>query len=909
MAKIRVHELAKELGMNSRDLVNQLLDLGIQVKNHFSTLEESEVAKIKSQRKTDKPLPDATKTENRVQKPADSRSAMKGLEKKSIPKNSEESRSKPEVGPTDRFDRKNQRKPAGVPNAGGAHRAPTSSQGRRDFRDRGSDTGKPTGDRSPSSRPQGVNRPQIDRAPGRPFGDRPPSRPPGDRPGSRPPGDRASSRPPGDRTTKRSGDRAPGRPPFDRPGGRTGERSTGRASGAGLSNALSTAATPVSPKTGRPMERDKTKIHDDIATRGAVKGVPKKGEGKKPPIRPHAGSPRIQDDEAKVGRGRKRPGRPGSKKVKGKAAPPPSPILPKVVTIGKSVTVQELASVLNRTPADLIKRLMMMGVMVTATQAIDFDTAALVCDELGVEAQSEISQEEALLPEIVDDPSNLVERPPVVTVMGHVDHGKTSLLDAIRRTRVTATEAGGITQHIGAYQVEVNDKKITFIDTPGHEAFTAMRARGAQVTDIAILVVAADDGVMPQTIEAINHARAAEVPIIVAVNKMDKPTANPERIKQQLTEYGLLAEDWGGDTICVPVSAHTREGLDTLLEMVLLVAEMTEFKANPDRPAEGTVIEAQLDKGRGPVATVLVRFGTLRIGDSVLVGVNYGKVRAMVDHHGQWLKEATPSTPVEVLGLDGVPMAGDIMQVVSEEKIARQITESRQDQRREEEFSKTTRVTLDDLFKQIKEGQIKELNLIIKGDAQGSIEALRQSLEKLGTEEVKVSLVHTGVGTITESDVMLASASNAIIIGFNVRPDQNTRRAAENEQVDIRLYRVIYEVVEDIRKAMGGLLEPDWREVILGRLEVRATFKVPKIGIVAGGYVLDGKILRGAEARVIRDGIVIQEGKVDSLRRFKDDVKEVVQGFECGVGIENFNDIKEGDVIEAYIMEKVERTL
>jgi translation initiation factor IF-2 len=670
---------------------------------------------------------------------------------------------------------------------------------------------------------------------------------------------------------------------------------------------------PVKP-TGRAVERDKAKILDDSFSRGAGKGAPtKKADPKRPINRLSSGRDRIVsliDDDSMVGRGRKKTGRPGSKGSRSKATPRvTAPSLPKIVTIGKSVTVQDLAGALNRTSADLIKRLMSLGVMVTATQTIDFDTAAIVCGELGVDAQPEITREEALIPDIVDDPAIQIERPPVVTVMGHVDHGKTSLLDAIRKTKVTESEAGGITQHIGAYQVEVNGKKITFIDTPGHEAFTSMRARGAQVTDIAVLVVAADDGVMPQTIEAINHARAAEVPIIVAINKIDKPEANPERIKQQLTEYGLLAEDWGGDTICVPVSAHSREGLDTLLEMILLVAELSNIQANPDRPAKGTVIEGQLDKGRGPVATVLVQHGTLRVGDSVLVGLTYGKVRAMVDHRGEWLKEATPSTPVEVLGLDGVPMAGDILQVVSEEKIARQITETRQDQRREEEMHKSVRVTLDDLFKQIKEGQIKELNVIIKGDVQGSIEALRQSLEKLSTDEVRVNMVHTGVGTINENDVMLAAASSAIIIGFNVRPDHNTRRAAEQEQVDIRLYRVIYEAVNDVKAAMSGLLDPEWKEVVLGRAEVRATFKVPKVGMIAGCYVLDGKMVRGAEVRVLRDGVIIQEGKIDSLRRFKDDVKEVMQSFECGIGIEKFNDVKEGDIFEDYIMERIERSL
>jgi len=600
---------------------------------------------------------------------------------------------------------------------------------------------------------------------------------------------------------------------------------------------------------------------------------------------------------------------PGKRDERGAAVKPPALALPSAITIGKSVSVQDLAAVLRVTPVELVKRLLSLGIMATINQELEFDTAALLCTEMGIEAIAAKSAEETLLTETVDEESQLRERPPVVTVMGHVDHGKTSLLDAIRRTKVTETEAGGITQHIGAYQVTVNGRKITFIDTPGHEAFTAMRARGAKVTDIAILVVAADDGVMPQTIEAINHARAAEVPIIVAINKIDKPGANLDRIYQQLAEHGLVAEDWGGDTICVPVSAHTKQGIDTLLEMALLVAEVAELKANPDRPAKGTVVEAQLDRGRGPVATVLVQQGTLRIGDMFLVGLTSGKVRALFDDQGQAVKEAPPSTPVEVLGLDEVPMAGDVLQVVQEERIARQVIEDRQQVRRQEELAKTARVTLDDLFHQIKEGKVKDLNIIIKADVQGSIEALRESLEKQSTEEVRVNIIHFGVGTIRESDVMLAAASNAIIIGFNVRPDSNTRKAAELEKVDIRLYRVIYEAIEDIRSAMSGLLEPEWKESVLGRAEVRATFRVPKSGTIAGCYVQEGKIVKGAEIRVIRNGIVIHEGKILSLRRFKDDVKEVDHNFECGLGIEKFNDLKEGDILEAFMMEKIERTL
>ncbi|MEG1501280.1 MAG: translation initiation factor IF-2, partial [Clostridiales bacterium] len=503
----------------------------------------------------------------------------------------------------------------------------------------------------------------------------------------------------------------------------------------------------------------------------------------------------------------------------------------------------------------------------------------------------------------------LKERPPVVTVMGHVDHGKTSLLDAIRKTNVISTEAGGITQHIGAYQVEIKGKKITFLDTPGHEAFTAMRARGAQVTDISILVVAADDGVMPQTVEAINHSKAAGVPIIVAINKIDKEGANPDRVKQELMEHGLVSEQWGGDTIMVEVSAKGRIGIENLLEMIILVSEVAELKANPKRQARGTVIEAQLDKNRGPIATLLVQKGTLKVGDNLLAGAVFGKVKAMTDDKGRMVRSAGPSAPVEVLGFSEVPAAGEIFMSVKEDKDARLVAEKQQVKKREEELRKSSRVSLDDLFKQIEEGEIKELNIIIKGDVQGSVEALQQTLTKLNTEEVKVNTIHAGVGGITESDIMLASASNAIIIGFNVRPDANARRAAETENVDIRLYRVIYDAIEDIKKAMSGLLAPEFKESVIGHAEVRAVFKVPKAGMVAGSYVTDGKITRSALIRVVRDSIVVAETKIDSLRRFKDDAKEVLTGFECGIGLENYNDLKEKDILEAYVMEEIQRQL
>ncbi|MCG0277262.1 MAG: translation initiation factor IF-2 [Thermanaeromonas sp.] len=593
---------------------------------------------------------------------------------------------------------------------------------------------------------------------------------------------------------------------------------------------------------------------------------------------------------------------------KAKEQPEPPKVVPHVVLTGP-LTVQELAKKLNKTVAEVIKKLMSLGVMATINQELDVDTAAIAAQELGAEVEIKIERPITELPDVPDDPATLKPRPPVVTVMGHVDHGKTSLLDAIRHTNVTATEAGGITQHIGAYQVAVDGRKITFLDTPGHEAFTAMRARGAQVTDIAILVVAADDGVMPQTVEAINHAKAANVPIIVAINKIDKPDANPERVKQQLTEYELVPEEWGGDTIMVPVSALKKQGIDQLLEMILLVADLQELKANPDRPARGVVIEAKLDRGRGPVATVLVQKGTLRVGDVLVAGSVYGRVRAMIDDRGNRVQEAPPSTPVEILGLNDVPEAGDIFQVVEDEKLARQVAEERLMEKRQKELQATAKTSLDEIFKQMEAGQLKELKIILKADVQGSVEALRYSLERISTEEVKVNIIHSGVGAITETDVMLAAASKAIIIGFQVRPDANARKAAEGTGVEIRLYRVIYEVLDDIKAAMAGLLEPEKREVFLGRAEIRATFKVPKVGTVAGCYVTEGKIVNRALARLVRDGVVIYEGRIASLKRFKDDVREVAQGFECGVGLEKFNDIKEGDIIEVYTIEEVRREL
>ncbi len=575
------------------------------------------------------------------------------------------------------------------------------------------------------------------------------------------------------------------------------------------------------------------------------------------------------------------------------------------VLIPDEIVVSELASRLKVTATEVIKKLMGLGEMCTINQVIDFDTASLVAEELGAKVEKEVivTIEERLIDDSDDDGEG-VERAPVVVVMGHVDHGKTSLLDHIRNAHVTATEAGGITQHIGAYRVNYNGKDITFLDTPGHEAFTSMRARGASVTDIAILVVAADDGIMPQTVEAINHAKAANIPIIVAINKMDKPGANPENIKQQLTEHNLVVEEWGGDVICVPISAKTGMGIDELLENVLLVAEVAEYKANPNRLAKGAVIEARLDKGRGPIATLLVQNGTLHTGDIIIAGTAVGRVRVMTNDKGEVVNEAGPSCPVEITGLAEVPSAGDTFNAVEDERLARELVEQRKHEAKQEQFKQYQKVTLDNLFSQIEQGEIKELPIIVKADVQGSVEAVRQSLEKLSNDEVRVKVIHGGVGAVSESDVMLADASNAIIVGFNVRPDPVAEENAKRDGVDIRLYRIIYDAIEEIQTAMKGMLAPKFHEVSLGRVEVRQVYKITGVGTVSGSYVLSGKITRNAEIRVVRDGIIIADDKMSSLKRFKDDVKEVAEGYECGITLEKFNDVKVGDIFEAYMMEE-----
>jgi len=660
---------------------------------------------------------------------------------------------------------------------------------------------------------------------------------------------------------------------------------------------------------------------------GATGGPPSRGGPLKPPAKaePSKDDRKAQwsrDSQARTAKkdrkdadrkenrqGFDRKSRTGAKQPKKLMPTFVAPIITQI-TVATEITVRDLAEKLHKSNADIIKVLMRKGLMVTANQLIDFEAASYVAEtyDILVEEYVEVDIFEQAFSSKPDSDDDLISRPPVVVVMGHVDHGKTSLLDVIRNANVQSGEAGGITQHIGAYSATINNKAITFLDTPGHEAFTAMRMRGAQVTDIAILVVAADDGVMPQTIEAINHAKAAGVDIIVAITMMDKPSANPDRVKQQLTDHGLQPEDWGGQTITVPVSALKKEGIDTLLEMILLVSEMKELKANPNKSARGSIIEAKLDKGRGPVATVLVQEGTLRVGDPVVAGACYGKIRAMVDGHGRTVKEAGPSTPVEIIGLAEVPATGDILYTAANERQARQLSETVVAKGRENLIKSTQgKISLDDLFNQIQAGQVKDLNVVVKGDVQGSVEALRGSLEKLSNADVRVRTIHTGVGAVTESDVMLASASNAIIIGFNVRPDASAKSTAETENVDIRLYSVIYSAIDDIEAAMKGMLDPEFKEVILGHAEIRQIFKASGVGTIGGCMVLDGKITRSAKVRLVRDGRVIYDGTLETLKRFKDDAREVAAGYECGMLFKNYSDIRENDRVEAYIMEEIPR--
>ena len=753
---------------------------------------------------------------------------------------------------------------------------------------------RPSYDRnSRSDRPQG-DRPSYDRNSrgDRPQGDRPPydRNARGDRPqGDRPPYDRNArgDRPQGER---RGDNRGFGRPD-DKDAQqnrqqRPQQRPVGRKPG---------EAPAIIQKENRAPENKSSYVR--------TFDTEKKAKNKKTIMKETAPSAKNWEDDGGSYGGRKK------KAAKQTQYRKPEPVvIEKAVITTETITVRDFSEKIGKPAAEILKKLFMMGIVANINQDIDFETCELVAMEYDIELEHQVAKtyEETMQEnaEEVDAEEDLVPRPPVVTIMGHVDHGKTSLLDAIRKTHVTEGEAGGITQHIGAYTVECNGRMITFIDTPGHEAFTSMRARGAQVTDVVILVVAADDGIMPQTVEAINHSKAAGVPIIVAVNKIDKPESNPERVKQQLTEHGLVCEDWGGDTICVPVSAKKQQNLDELLEMVLLQADVLDLKANPNKAAKGTIIEAQLDKGRGPVATVLVQNGTLKIGDPIVAGIAYGRVRAMMNDRGENVKTAGPSCPVEVLGFNEVPSAGDIMNVA---EVSKKVAEERRNRIKAEQLKNLSKVSLEDLFSHIAEGEVKTLNIVVKADVHGSVEAVKQALEKLSNEEVRVKCIHGGVGAITESDVMFASASNAIVIGFNVRPDSGARNLAEQEKVDVRTYRIIYQAIEDVENAMKGMFKPVFKEVHLGTISVRNTFKVSSVGTIAGAYVQDGKVQRNAQVRVVRDGVVIHEGQIASLRRFKDDVREVAAGYECGIGIENFNDIHEGDVIEAYTMEEVKR--
>lgn len=911
MAKIRVHELAKELGIQSKEMVDILHQMGVNVKNHMSTMEDTQAEWV-TKRINEKQNKGISNVDRSVRTSSNTAHAS-GPTKKPQPEpkktpsnlnqttNKQEQRNKNIPGPagnrtsepvhhTPRIDPRESKQPGNevkhIENQKTIDNNRSHSNVPRNNRQ---DNNRPTHVRPDSNRPSSSrpdhNRPSSPRpennrpSSSRPENNRPSSpRPENNRPSStRPVNNRPSStRPENNRpsSTRPDSNRGPGSRPVNNADGFPANKSSksGRVmaddNGNGLSNSKGA-------KAGQKGNRF------SAANKGSKAGAqpPRKDYSRPQKKSKHK---RKKDDAVLV--------------------------TPDVIVVEDTITVRDLADKLHKGSAEIVKKLMELGTMATINQLIDFETAEILASFYEVRVEHEVKEEQKILEEIVDDEESLISRPPVVTVMGHVDHGKTSLLDRIRQADVASGEAGGITQHIGAYQVKVNDNKITFIDTPGHEAFTAMRARGANLTDIVILVVAADDGVMPQTVEAINHIKAAEVPFIVALNKMDKPDANPEKVMQQLTEYNIVAEEWGGDTIFVPVSAKSGLGIDTLLEMVLLVAEMHEIKSNPDRLAEGIVIEGELDKGRGAVGTVLVLKGTLHVGDTLICGNDICKVRAMTDYRGRRVDRALPSMPVEITGWSEVPEAGGRVQAC-DERVAKEIINLRLSEKKMEEQKQSSRVSLDDFFKQIQDHDLKELNLIIKGDVQGSIEALSQSLLRLSTDEVKINVIHSAVGAISESDVMLASASNGIIIGFNVRPDNKARKYAEDENIDVRLYRVIYETIDDVKKAMVGLLDPEYKEKFMGRASVRATFKVPNIGVIAGSYVTDGKIQRNASVRVLRDGVIIYEGTLGSLKRFKDDVKEVLENFECGIGIKDFNDIKEGDVIEAFTMEEVPREL
>lgn len=894
--KLRVYEYAKSLNMSSKEIITILKRLGIPVNNHMSVMENDAVSGVEkffsdlksnaaAKRATDAPkaASPSAKVPDKQQPAAvsankETASAVKPAAAQAQPHKAVESQSAP--AQTQSQQPAAASRPNSQQQGSGQRSNDRGGMQRRDGRPQGQGQSNYSGNRDGGSRGQGgqggQNRPygqgqgQGGQGFNRPSGQ-------GNQGGSRPQHQQRDGQRPGQGSPAQSGRPAAPQQTQRRD---AGQRSSFERQGQAGKDSL-----------------DSKRSNFDMEDKGAKKGKP---------------APRRFDDNKP---GSFKGGSKGNQKY-GKGNRAPEPVkkekvdnTPKKIIVRGTMTVGETAKLLHKDASEVIKKLLFLGVMATINQELDLDTIQLIATEFGVEVELKIPVEEDKfeLVEEKDEEADLKERPPVVTIMGHVDHGKTTLLDAIRHTNVTEGEAGGITQHIGAYQVEVNSKKITFLDTPGHEAFTTMRARGAQVTDITIIVVAADDGVMPQTVEAIAHAKAAQVPIIVAVNKIDKPAADVDKIKQSLTEYELVPEEWGGDTIFCEVSAKQRIGLENLLEMILLVAEVQEYKANPNKRARGTIIEAELDKGRGPVARLLIQHGTLSVGDSFVAGVCFGRVRAMVNDKGKRLKEAGPSTPVEITGLTEVPQAGDPFIVFEDERKARDIAEKRSIALKQAETRANSKVTLEDLYKHIQEGEVKDLNVIIKGDVQGSVEALKGSLEKIEVAGARVKIILTGVGAITESDIILASASNAIVIGFNVRPEPQAKNTADQEKVDIRLHRIIYTVIEEIEQAMKGILDPVFKENVIGHAEVRNVFKITGSGTIAGCMITSGKIARNAEVRLVRSGIVVLEGKIDSLKRFKDDVKEVAQGYECGISLEKFNDIKEGDIIEAFIMEKVER--
>ncbi|QZA33707.1 translation initiation factor IF-2 [Hydrogenibacillus sp. N12] len=928
MAKYRVYEYARELNMSSKEIITILKRLNIPVQNHMSIVDEEAQAKIDqffreirqraAAEKARREAEERRKAEE-LKKAEERRKASEAKQAQATTRTgdtvSETKTSSVGTTGTETQEKTKEEQKAGVASggargeAGGAPPAGDAQSGRSgDKRRRRRRGGRGGGDRRDGDgrrEPAGERRePAAAGAGGQADRDRRPQDGRGER-DRRPQDGRGERREATGRDARpeRSGDRpaasAGPRERTDR--GRPGGGRPGRGRGLYVPPAPVTEEKTESRRRGGKKEKDK-----EEKELFSPKAEAKKG-GKKPAIKEKEPRVAVFDEDDDVALAPVRSGKKRNKQRKHKDVTyAEDRVTPTKIAIEERVNVGEFARMIGREPAEVIKKLFMLGIVATINQDIDFDAATLIASEYGIEVEKKvvINEVEFETIEEQDDPASLVPRPPVVTVMGHVDHGKTTLLDAIRKTRVAAQEAGGITQHIGAYQVELDGRLITFLDTPGHEAFTAMRARGAKVTDIVVLVVAADDGVMPQTLEALSHARDAGVPIIVAVNKIDKPDANPDRVKQELAEHGLIPEEWGGDTIFVNVSALRHQGIDELLEMILLVAEMRELRANPNKRARGTVIEAKLDRGRGPVATVLVQNGTLKVGDALVVGTIYGRVRSMHDHLGRRLTEAGPSTPVEITGLEDVPEAGDAFMVFEDDAKAKQIAEERALKKREQELKKK-HVSLEELFSQIQQGDTKELALILKADVHGSVEALRAAIEKIKVEGVRVRIVHAGVGAINESDVMLASAARAVIIGFNVRPDANAKAIAEREKIDIRLYNVIYKAIEDIEAALKGLLEPVYEEKVIGMAEVRQTFFASRVGTIAGLYVTEGKITRDAHVRVIRDGIVIHDGKIESLKRFKDDVREVTQGYECGLKIQGYNDVKEGDLIEAYVMEAV----